>query len=58
MNNALEVLKNIHVYQVGEDVYIGVVVPGRGFCSVKFEPPWRELGLLWKKERDAVVGEE
>lgn len=55
MPDPLEVLKNVKVMKVGNDVYIGVVVPEMGCCSSKVDPEDQEMFLAWKAERDAAV---
>lgn len=51
----LDVIETVQVQELCGDVYVGLVVPGIGFCSAKMQPAARAMALQWGKERDMAL---
>lgn len=51
----LDLAKNVQVTRVGADLYVGLIVPGLGFCSAKVSTAFNSLALEWEQNRNAII---
>jgi hypothetical protein len=51
----LEIVQNVKVIHVGADLYVGLTVPGRGFCSAKVTAGFNPIAWEWEQKRIAAI---